>query len=114
MSAAASCRLICRWRITKADLWDCDYLDLVDPATISIADDGYGQINFGASQACLDLEYGKSIVYFTWQGFDEMDDVSGSGNVELLENGSLEIEFNYHNGNEATLNAKSWPFAAPC
>jgi hypothetical protein len=27
------CRLVCRWRIVEADLWDRDYLDLVAPAT---------------------------------------------------------------------------------
>jgi len=28
MKAPADCRLIGRWRIVKADLWDRDYLDL--------------------------------------------------------------------------------------
>jgi hypothetical protein len=32
MSAAAGCQLIGRWRIVEADLWDRDYLDLVEPA----------------------------------------------------------------------------------
>jgi len=30
-------------------------------------------------QASLELEYSRSMVFFTWAGFDEMDDVSGSG-----------------------------------
>ena len=40
-------------------------------------------------QASLDLEYGRSMVFFTWAGFDEMDEVSGSGSAELLDDGSL-------------------------
>ena len=57
-------------------------------------------------QAGLDLEYSTTMVFFTWQGFDEMDEVSGTGNAELLEEGKMEIEFAYHNGDEATLIAE--------
>jgi hypothetical protein len=32
-------------------------------------------------------------VVFTWAGFDAMDEVSGSGSAELLDNGTLAIEF---------------------
>jgi hypothetical protein len=39
-------------------------------------------------------------------GFDEMDDVRGDGSAELLDDGSIEIEFAYHNGGEAVLKAK--------
>ena len=47
MSAAANCRLIGRWRIIEADLWDRAYLDLWGPATITITAQG-GKITFGA------------------------------------------------------------------
>ena len=106
MSAPAGCRLIGRWRIVEADLWDRDHLDLCGPASITIGDDNHGEIAFGAMQAGLDLEYGRSMVFFTWTGFEEMDEVSGSGSAELLDHGTLEIEFAYHLGDEATLKAK--------
>ena len=67
-----------------------------------------------AMQAGLDLEYSQTMAFFTWQGFDEMDEVHGSGNAELLDDGTLEIEFAYHNGDEAILKAKPMPFSAPC
>ncbi|MET4702132.1 hypothetical protein ABIE65_005184 [Constrictibacter sp. MBR-5] len=75
------CRLIGQWRIVEADLWDDDYLDLVAlaPATLIIEPNGHGEIAFGAMQAGLDLEYAPSMVFFTWAGFDEMDEVTGSG-----------------------------------
>jgi hypothetical protein len=85
-------------------MWDCDYLDLVEPASITIGSDGRGEIAFGAMQASLDLEYSPTTVSFT--GFDEMDEVSGSGSAELLDDGTLEIEFAYHLGDEAVLKAK--------
>ena len=106
MTAPTSCQVVGQWRIVEADLWDRDYLDLVAPAAISIRADGRGEIAFGAMQATLDLEYGRSLVFFTWAGFDEMDEVSGSGSAKLLEDGSLEIEFAYQLGDEAVLKAE--------
>jgi hypothetical protein len=37
------------------------------------------------------------------RGFDEMDEVRGSGSAELLEDSSLEIEFDYQLGDQAVL-----------
>lgn len=114
MTGPTDCRLIGRWRIVEADLWDRDYLNLAGSAILIIQDDGHGEIAFGALQAGLDLEYGRSIVFFTWAGFDEMDEVSGSGSAELLDDGTLEIEFAYRLGDEATLNAKRETSSAAC
>jgi len=105
MTAPMNCQLIGRWRIVEADLWDRDYLDLVEPASLTIEADGHGEITFGAMQAGLDLEYSRSAVFFAWAGFDEMDEVAGSGSAELQDDGSLEIEFAYHLGDEAILKA---------
>ena len=106
MTAPMNCRLVGHWRIIEADLWDRDHLDLVEPAMMTIRADGHGEITFGAMQGSLDLEYSRSMVFFTWAGFDEMDDVNGSGSAELLDNGSIEIQFAYHLGDKAILKAK--------
>jgi hypothetical protein len=103
MSAPANCKLIGRWRIVQADIWERDHLDLYGPAVMTITDHGRGEIAFGALQAGLDIEYSRSAVGFTWEGFDEMDEVSGDGS---LDDGSIEIEFAYPNGDEAVLKAK--------
>jgi hypothetical protein len=65
-------------------------------------------------QASLDLGYGQSTVSFTWSGFDEMDEVSGDGHAELLDDHSIEISFAYHNGDEAVLKAKLQTSSTPC
>ncbi len=80
---------------------DRDYLDLCGPATITITDHGRGEIAFGALQAGLDIEYSRSSVGFTRQGFDEMDEVSGDGFDQLNDDGSIEIELAYQNGDES-------------
>lgn len=54
--------------------------------------DGHGEIAFGAMQAGLDLEYSRTLVYFTWEGFDEIDEVRGSGSAGLQDDGTLEID----------------------
>jgi hypothetical protein len=100
------CRIDGRWRIVEADLWDRDYLDLVVPAAMTIGADGHGEIAYGAMQASLELEYSRSMVVFTWAGFDEMDQVSGTGSAELNDDGTIEIAFAYHLGDEAVLKAE--------
>lgn len=114
MNAASNSRLIGRWRIVEADLWDRDYLDLVEPAMIAIGADGHGEIAFGALQAGLDLGYSQNLVHFTWAGFDEMDEASGDGHAELLDDRTIEITFAYHNGDEAILNAKRETSSTAC
>ena len=114
MTAPAGCQLIGRWRIVEADLWDRGYLDLCGPATITLGADGNGEIAFGALQAGLDLSYSRSTVFFTWTGCDEMDEVSGDGSAELLRDGSIEITFAHHNGDEANLKAKRDTSSTAC
>jgi hypothetical protein len=60
--------------------------------------DGHGEIAFGAMQA----------------GFEEMDEVTGSGSAELLDDGSIEIDFAYHLGDEAVLKAVRATSSTPC
>jgi len=114
MSAPLGCKLVGRWRIVEANIWGRDYLDLCGPAAIVIGADGRGEIDFGAMQATLDVEYGPTSIAFTWIGSDEMDEVSGEGSVELLDDGSIEIEFEYDSGDEAVLKAKWDGFSTAC
>ncbi len=81
---------------------------------IAIEADGHGEIAFGALQAGLDLDYARTLVFFTWAGFDERDQVTGSGSAELQDDGSLEIEFAYHNGDEAILKAERVTSSTAC
>jgi hypothetical protein len=92
------------WRIVKADIWDRDYLDLVEPAMITSG--GFVEIVFVALEADLIVRYSEPVVHFTWAGSDEMDDVSGDGHAEPLGDGAIEIAFTYQNGDEALLKVK--------
>lgn len=105
MPLPTECRVVGAWRIIGSDSWDHDYLDLVEPARMLIHRDGSGEIPFGAMQATIDVEYARSTIFFTWVGFDEGDEVRGTGSAELLHDGFLEIELAYHLGEEAVLKA---------
>jgi hypothetical protein len=113
VKAPAYCRLIGRWRIVEADLWDREYLDLCSPARLTITAQG-GEIAFGAMQAGLEVEYARDSVGFRWVGCDEGDEVQGEGTAELLDDGTIEIEFAYDNGDEAILKAKRDPSSTAC
>ncbi len=75
-------------------------------APIVIGADGRGEIAFGAMQATLNVEYGPTSVAFEWFGFDEGDEIAGEGDAELLDDGSIKIQFAYDNGDEAVLTAR--------
>lgn len=113
MSAAASCRLLGRWRIVEADTWDRDYLDLCGPATLTITAQG-GEIAFGAMEASLRVAYARDSIDFRWYGSDEGDQVEGEGTAELLDDETIEIEFSYDNGDEAILKAKRETSSTAC
>ena len=106
MSAAAGCELIGRWLIVEADLWDRDYLDLVEPAYMTFANNGRGEFAFGAVTPTMELGYGQPIVFFNWTGSDEGDEICGSGSAELEDDGTVEIELSFHNGDDAILKAR--------
>ena len=114
MSGFADCQVIGRWRIVESDTWDRDYLDLVEPAFINIDRAGRGELAFGVVNASLDLEYSRTMVFFTFEGSDEGDEVSGSGSAELQDDGTLEIGIAFHLGDEAVLRAKRVGSSTPC
>ena len=47
-------------------------------------------------------------------GIREGDEVEGEGTAELLDDGTIEIEFAYRNGDEAVLKAKRDPSSTAC
>lgn len=53
------------------------------------------------------------MVVFTWAGFYGMDEVTCDGSGRLRD-GSIEITFAYHNGDEAILKANRDPSSTPC
>ena len=94
-----------RWRIDHMDDYDRDYLDLVEPAFIQFDRDGSGEFVFGAVTGQLDCRYDKTGVAFTWQGQDEMDDVSGRGCAERKSDSTIVGHLYRHLGDDSGFTA---------
>ena len=108
MTGHTASAILGKWRIVSSDIWDRAFLDLVEPAYILFSPDGRGDFALGAVTGSLDCSFGEGTASFTWVGSDEMDEVSGSGDAEVKEDGTLELDLNRHLGDEATFVAQKW------
>ena len=66
-----------RWRIVEMDVWDKDFLDLVETAHLTFKGAADGENAFGALKGFLDVRYGtrdgSASAEFSWEGNDEND-----------------------------------------
>ena len=106
MTGPATCKVIGRWRIIAADLWDRDSLDRVEPTYLQIGRDGGAEFVFGCITAGGQIEYSRTIVFFRRSGSDEGDEVSGGGSAELQDDGTIEIALSFDNGDNAILTGR--------
>src|ERR1700722_8871944 len=94
-----------RWRIVEMDVWDKDFLDLVETAHLTFKGAADGEIAFGALKGFLDVRYGSrddsACAEFSWEGNDENDPASGRGWVVLGTAGRLVGHFYIHNGEDS-------------
>jgi hypothetical protein len=67
-----------KWRIVEMELWDKDFLDMMDPACIAFDGKAGGEFAFGCVTGSLHCRKATSGVEFTWKGNDEMDEASGA------------------------------------
>lgn len=63
---------------------------------------------FGALEASLDCSFTPNGIDFEWKGADEGDQVCGEGWADQRDDGFLEGEILYRNGDESTFIAAPW------
>ena len=94
-----------RWRIVEMDVWDSDFLDLVEEAHLTLTGEAAGEIAFGALQGALDVRYGSrdgaACAEFSWEGSDDNDPACGRGWVALGSAGRLVGHFYIRNGDDS-------------
>ena len=91
-----------RWRIVEMEQWDQEFVDLVSPGHITLTGDARGELHFGAVDVSLDwrMDATGNRVDFSFVGFDEGDEVSGSGWAEL-DGAKLTGKIAFHLGDES-------------
>ena len=66
---------------------------------------GFGDMEFGALTASLDLSVAPGRLVFDWHGSDEGDEVWGEGFMELTGEDEAEIELEWRSGDFAVMKA---------
>ena len=91
-----------RWRIVEMEQWDQQFVDLVSPGHITFTRDAHGELHFGAVDVRLDwrADATGNRADFSFEGFDEGDEVSGEGWAEL-NGGKLTGRIAFHLGDES-------------
>ncbi len=96
------------WRIVEMAQWDRDYIDMVVPGHFTFERGGHGSFQFGVVDGGLDCRLVSSSegprVEFTWEGFSEMDQVSGRG-WATLRNGEIVGHLYFHAGDDSSFRA---------
>jgi len=108
MNSGQEWPILGRWRITETDTWDRAYLDLVEPAFILLALGSDGEFRFGVVSCGLSCGYSPTMAHFDFHGSDEGDEVWGDGWAELQEDGTIEGEIAFKNGDECMFKARRW------
>jgi hypothetical protein len=108
MTRKALLSLSGKWRLVEMELWDADFLDMIEPAYIAFDGKGSGEFLFGCVTASLQCAATAGGTDFTWEGHDEMDEASGDGFAELEDDGSLTGEIRFHNGDDSAFKARPW------
>lgn len=97
-----------KWRLVEMEQWDQEFVDLVEPGFIAFQKNGRGEMQFGAVNLDLDWEMGENDrIEFSFEGFDEGDEVMGRGWARLRD-GKLLGQIKFHQGDKSGFTAESW------
>jgi len=95
------------WRIVWMSGWDQDYVDMDVPGHITFENTQSGSFQFGMVQGQMDCRLDKrqsQRVEFTWNGFDEGDELAGRGHAEIVD-GELQGHLYIHLGDDSAFRA---------
>jgi hypothetical protein len=107
MSSIAKVPFAGPWRIVWMSEWDQDHVNMDVPGHITFDARQSGNFQFGMVQGQMDCRPDKlhsQRVEFTWQGFDEGDELTGRGHAEIV-NGELHGHLYIHFGEDSGFRA---------
>ena len=98
------------WHICEMEMWEEDYFNMETQAYVNIQADNLGDFQFGLVTGCLDgyleQENSQERFAFTWEGQDEMDEVSGCGWIKLSDKNEVEGVISLHGRDRSRFKAK--------
>lgn len=98
------------WHIYEMELWDSDYFNMEVQAYIETRSDNLGNFQFGLVSGYLDgyvaHEFGQDVFFFTWEGQDEMEQVTGSGWMKRTAKNEIEGSIKLHLGDRSGFSAR--------
>ena len=97
------------YRITHMEQWEQDFVDAEKPGFIRFEGERQGEFHFGYVHGFMDVEQterdGRPAVDWSWDGNDEMDEVSGRGWAVLQDDGMLVGKLFFHQGDSSGFTA---------
>lgn len=98
-------KIVGRWRIKWMEMWDQEFVDLVEPGCFQFGEDGLGFFIFGAVQGQIDYRASddETRVDFSWSGNDEGREKSGRGWFEFQSATLAKGLFFIHCGDESAV-----------
>lgn len=95
------------WRIVWISGWDQDYVNMEVPGHITFGTGRSGSFQFGLVQGQMDCRTDRrqdQRIEFTWDGFDEGDELAGRGHAEIVD-GELRGHLYIHLGDDSAFRA---------
>ena len=93
-----------RWRITRMDQWEQEFVDAEVEGYVEFGPGGTGEFQFGYVQGGMHCRPGTRdgvpCVEWTWEGSDEMDPAHGRG-WAVIKGGELHGLIALHGGDES-------------
>ena len=93
------------WRITKTSQWNDSGLDRIGTALISITGEG-DRLRMHVLLGYVNWKVNRASLSFTWNGSWEFEEMSGTGNVKLRQDGRLDGKFAVKNGDRSAFVAE--------
>jgi len=87
--------------------WDQDYVDMEVPGYFTFRAGRSGSFQFGMVKGQMDCRINRpkeQRVEFTWQGFDEGDELVGRGHAEIVD-GAMRGHLYVHLGDDSAFHA---------
>jgi len=94
-----------KWLIVDMELWNRDFIDLVERGHFTFEPNDSGSFAFGAVSGYMDCMENKEQLDFTFEGEDECDSISGRGYVKLTKEDKISGRIYFHQGDDSGFTA---------